>query len=65
LRNNLQSVALMAMLTLLCAYLAWFLGGPLVATAAVAGAAALYLGNPVASPPLVMSLYRGRAVAHG
>jgi heat shock protein HtpX len=63
LRNNLQTVALVGTLGGLCAYLAWFIGGPLFAWGAAAGVLVLYLANPAVSPPLLMSLYRARPVA--
>lgn len=64
LRNQLQTALLILSLGLLCAYLAWVIGGALFAWGAAAGVLVLYLGNPVASPQLVMSLYRGRPVRH-
>ena len=63
LRNDLQTAALTALLALLCAYLAWFVGGPVLAWGAIAAVAALYFANPAASPRLVMSLYQGRAIS--
>jgi heat shock protein HtpX len=63
LRNDLQTFALIALLALLCAYLAWFVGGPVVAWGAIAAVATLYFANPAASPRLVMSLYQGRAIS--
>jgi heat shock protein HtpX len=64
LRNNIQTAALIGSMGVLCAYLAWFIGGPLFAWGAAAAVVMLYLANPAVSPRLVMSLYRGRAVAH-
>jgi heat shock protein HtpX len=64
LRNGLQTAGLVAVLALLCAYLAWFLGGMDFVWGALTGVAVLYLGNPAASPRLVMSLYRGRPLAY-
>jgi len=58
--NTLQSLLLLGTLALLLGVLAWILGGPSLMTLTLAGVAGLYLANPVASPRLVMSLYRGR-----
>lgn len=58
--NAIQSLLLVATLALLLGLLAWILGGPAFASMALGGVALLYLANPVASPRLVMSLYRGR-----
>jgi len=63
LRNKLQTVALIATLGLLCAYLAWLVGGPLFAWGAAIAVALLYFGNPAASSRLAMSLYQGRPLA--
>ena len=63
-RNNLQTAGLVGVLALLCAYLAWFIGGPVGAVAALVSVGVLYVGNPAASPRLVMSLYRGHPVAY-
>ena len=46
LRNNVQTVALIATLGLPCAYLARFIGGPLLAWGATVGVLFLFLGNP-------------------
>ena len=58
--NAIQSLLLVGTLAFLLGVLAWILGGPAFASLALGGVAALYLANPVASPRLVMSLYRGR-----
>jgi heat shock protein HtpX len=63
LRNDLQPAALTALLALLCAYLAWFVGGPVLGWGAIAAVAALYFANPAASPRLVMTPYQGRAIS--
>jgi heat shock protein HtpX len=60
--NAIQSLLLVGTLALLLGLLAWILGGPPFVMLALAGVAFLYLANPVASPRLVMSLYRGRLV---
>ncbi|MEA3276481.1 MAG: zinc metalloprotease HtpX [Pseudomonadota bacterium] len=62
LRNDLQTALLVGMLALLCTYLAWFIGGAMLAWGALIAVAVLFLLNPAASPRLVMSLYRGRPV---
>lgn len=64
LRNNLQTMALVGTLGLLCAYLAWFIGGPLFALGATVGVILLYALNPAVSPRLVMALYQARPVAY-
>jgi heat shock protein HtpX len=64
LRNNLQTALLVAALSVLFAYLAWFIGGPLVAWVAFIGVIVLAMKNPVASPRLLMSLYRARPIGH-
>jgi len=64
LRNNLQTAALVAVLAMLCAYLAWFIGGAGLAWGALGAVALLYLTNPAASPRLAMSLYRGQLVSY-
>ena len=62
LRNNLQTALLVAALALLVAYLAWFIGGPVLAWAALLGVVVLATNNPIASPRLLMSLYRARPI---
>jgi heat shock protein HtpX len=64
LRNNLQTALLIAALALLVAYLAWFIGGPVLAWAALLGVVVLAVNNPIASPRLLMSLYRARPIRH-
>ncbi len=60
--NAIQSLLLVGTLSLLLGALAWILGGPSFVLMAVAAVAILYAANPVASPQLVMSLYRARAL---
>jgi heat shock protein HtpX len=62
LRNNLQTALLIAALSVLFAYLAWFIGGPVLAWAAFIGVVVLAMNNPIASPRLLMSLYRARPI---
>ena len=62
LRNNLQSALLIASMVLLCGYLAWVIGGWLVAWAVSLFVVVSYVLNPVASPGLIMSMYRGRPI---
>lgn len=61
--NALQSLLLVGTLALLLGLLAWILGGPSFVLLALAAVGVLYLANPVASPRLVLSLYRGRLLA--
>jgi heat shock protein HtpX len=63
-RNNLQTAALVVVLALLCAYLAWFIGGAVFAWGALVAVAVLYFTNPAASPRLAMSLYRGHPLSY-
>jgi heat shock protein HtpX len=62
LRNNVQSALLVGVLALLFAYLAWFVGGSVLAWGALAAVVMLAMNNPVASPGLLMSLYRARPI---
>jgi heat shock protein HtpX len=63
LRNDLQQVALVALLALLLGYLAWVVGGAPFAWGTLIGVVLLYLANPVASPRLVLGMYGARALA--
>jgi heat shock protein HtpX len=65
LRNNLQSLGLLAMLSLLLGYLAWALGGQPMLWGILLGLLILMVANPAASPRLVMALYRARPVRLG
>jgi heat shock protein HtpX len=65
LRNNLQSLGLLAMLSLLLGYLAWALGGEPMLWGILLGLLILMAANPAASPRLVMALYRARPVRSG
>jgi heat shock protein HtpX len=62
LSNSIQSFLLVGALALLLGLLAWILGGPTLLFFVLAGVIVLYLANPIASPRLVLSLYRGRWV---
>ena len=62
LSNTIQSFLLVGTLALLLGLLAWMLGGPTLLFVVLAGVTVLYLANPIASPRLVLSLYRGHWV---
>lgn len=62
LHNTLQSLLLILGLGVLCAYPAWLLAGPVGIWLAVPFVATVYFMNPVASPRLVMRMYRGEAI---
>ncbi|MEW8506603.1 MAG: zinc metalloprotease HtpX [Candidatus Thiodiazotropha sp.] len=59
-KNLLQSLILIASLSGLCAWLAWFLGGLPLAMATVVVILISYRMNPVASPEWAMRLFRAR-----
>jgi heat shock protein HtpX len=63
LKNDLQQVALLALLALLLGYLAWVVGGAPFAWGTLVGVVLLYLANPVASPRLVLGMYGARALS--
>jgi len=63
LKNDLQQVALLALLALLLGYLAWVVGGAPFAWGTLIGVVLLYLANPVASPRLVLGMYGARALS--
>ncbi|MCU7947981.1 MAG: M48 family metalloprotease [Candidatus Thiodiazotropha sp. (ex Cardiolucina cf. quadrata)] len=62
-RNTLQSLVLIFSLALLCAWLAWFLGGIPLAAAMGAMILITYQVNPVASPELSMRLFRAHRLS--
>lgn len=64
LRNNLQSLGLLATLGLLLGCLAWILGGGSFAWMTLVGVLLLYVMNPAGSPGLVLTLYRARAIRY-
>ncbi|NEV64658.1 zinc metalloprotease HtpX [Thiorhodococcus minor] len=64
LRNNLQSLGLLATLGLLLGCLAWILGGASFAWMILVGMLLLYAINPAGSPRLVLSLYRARPIRY-
>ena len=59
-RNRLHSLLLILLLGGLCAWLAWFIGGPTLAVYTAVLVLILYRLNPVASPELAMRLFRAR-----
>ncbi|MBT2969207.1 MAG: M48 family metalloprotease [Candidatus Thiodiazotropha sp. (ex Ctena orbiculata)] len=59
-KNLLQSLILIFSLGGLCAWLAWFLGGPPLAMATAIVILISYQINPVASPEWAMRLFRAR-----
>lgn len=63
LRNTLQSLLLVIALAGLCALLAWYIGGAPLALFVAAFILIAYRLNPVASPQLVIRLFRGQALA--
>ncbi len=65
LRNHLQALLLVAFMGLLCAYLALLLGGTTLAWMTLVLVVFAYALNPVASPRLVMRLYRARRLSPG
>ena len=64
LRNRIHSAALVALLALLLAYLAWFICGTLLAWVALVTVVVLSMANPAASPRLAMALYQARPLAY-
>lgn len=61
-RNNLQSLGLVAALALLLGYLAWVLGGASFFWGAVFAVLLLYITNPAGSPRLVLAMYGARPI---
>lgn len=61
-RNTIQSILLVFALGGLCAWLAWFIGGLPLAMLTAAFILVFYQLNPVASPELVVRLFRGQAL---
>lgn len=64
-RNRLHSLLMILLMGGLCAWLAWFIGGPTLAIYSAALVVLLYRLNPVASPELAMRLFRARPLAAG
>ncbi len=64
-RNRLHSLLMILLLGGLCAWLAWFIGGPTLAVYSVAVVLLLYRLNPVASPDLAMRLFHARPLLPG
>jgi hypothetical protein len=62
LRNSLQSLLLAGSMGGLCVYLAWLIAGVPGTWLAVAFVGLTYLANPVASPRLVMAIYRAAPI---
>ncbi|WP_296703716.1 zinc metalloprotease HtpX [Thiocapsa sp. UBA6158] len=65
LRNNLQSLGLLALLALLLGSLAWVIGGEPLLWGTLLGVLILAAANPAIPPRLLMSLYRARPVRPG
>ncbi len=61
-RNTLQSILLVFALGGLCAWLAWFIGGLPLAIITASFIILSYQLNPVASPEMVVRLFRGQAL---
>ncbi len=57
LRNTLQSILLVGVMSALCAYLAWVLGGETMAWLALAMVLVGYVFSPALSPALVMRMF--------
>ena len=64
-RNRLHSLLMILLMGGICAWLAWFIGGPTLAVYSAALVMLLYRLNPVASPELAMRLFRARPLAAG
>ncbi|MDJ0806620.1 MAG: zinc metalloprotease HtpX [Gammaproteobacteria bacterium] len=62
-RNTLQSILLVITLGGLCAWLAWFIGGLPLAVLTACFILLAYRLNPVASPEMIIRLFRGRALS--
>ena len=62
-RNTIQTLLLVCVLGGLCAWLAWFIGGPILALLTAVFIILAYHLNPVASPDLVVRLFRGRILS--
>jgi heat shock protein HtpX len=62
-RNSLQSLLMILLMSGICGWLAWFLGGMPLAIYSAAIILFLYRLNPVASPDLAMRLFRARPLA--
>ena len=65
LRNNLQSLGLLALLALLLGSPAWAIGGEPLLWGTLLGVLILAAANPAIPPRLLMSLYRARPVRPG
>ncbi len=61
-RNTIQSILLVIALGGLCAWLSWFIGGLPLAILTAALIILFYQLNPVASPEMVVRLFRGQAL---
>jgi heat shock protein HtpX len=62
LRNTLQSLLLVGAMAGLCAYLAWLIAGEPGAWLASVFVGLTYVANPVASPRLIMAIYRATPI---
>lgn len=62
-RNTLESLLLAALLAALCAWLAWIVGGAFTALLVLGFVGFVLATNPVASPRLIMALYRAKPLA--
>lgn len=65
LRNNLQSLGLLALLALLLGSPAWAIGGEPLLWGTLLGVVILAAANPAVPPGLLMALYRARPVQPG
>ena len=62
--SGFQTVMLVLSMGLLLGLLGWFIGGTLLAMAAMSGVILLYVFNPIISPHLVMKMYRARPLSY-
>lgn len=62
--SGFQTVVLVLSMGLLLGLLGWFIGGTLLAMAAMSGVILLYVFNPIISPHLVMKMYHARRLSY-